>query len=307
MPLSGTAASLFFGRTRTIRPVRGREQSEIAGMRGSDRMMGIQRSNVTPGREYEGLHNGIPNARSRSLGRLHTAEMTSVRHPQAAHSRSQARLSFSERSRSRSSTKERSRSVTSRLSRSHSRAPLRGSISSSPSSVKRDWKVSRDVRTRLPPILRRFSGYRDPQLQPPFPPISFPPFSWLCHVSLKHETWLLSFIGSLVSIGLIEIVMSASFPNHDTVLIVASFGASAVLLFSTIESPLAQPRHLLGGQILSAVLGVGLNRLFRMADNYRLGDTIGHNELGHVVWINGALAMSLSLLLMQVTGTVHPP
>lgn len=233
--------------------------------------------------------------------------MTSVPHPQPAHQRSQARLSFSERSRSRSSTNERSRSVTSRLSRSHSRAPLRGSISSSPPSTKRDWKVSRDIRTRLPQILQRFSGYRDPHLQPPFPPIPFPPFSWLRYLSLKHETWLLSFIGSLVGIALIEIVMSVSFPNHDTVLIVASFGASAVLCFSTIESPLAQPRHLVGGQILSAILGVGLNRLFRMAHSYRLGDTIGQNELGQVVWINGALAMSLSLLLMQITGTVHPP
>jgi CBS-domain-containing membrane protein len=101
--------------------------------------------------------------------------------------------------------------------------------------------------------------------------------------------------------------MSVAFPNHDTVLIVASFGASAVLCFSTIESPLAQPRHLLGGQILSAVLGVGLNRLFRMAPSYRLEDTIGPNELGQLVWVNGALSMSLSLLLMQVTGTTHPP
>jgi hypothetical protein len=233
--------------------------------------------------------------------------MTSIPHPQPAHPRSQARLSFSDRSRSRSSTNERSRSVTSRLSRSHSRAPLRGSISTSPASPERDWKVSRDVRTRLPRILQRFSGYRDPQLQPPYPPISILPFSWLRHISLKHETWLLSCIGSFIGIALIEVVMSVSFPNHDTVLIIASLGASAVLCFSTIESPLAQPRHLLGGQILSAVLGVGLNRLFRMAHGYRLGDTIGQNELGHVVWLNGALAMSLSLLLMQVTGTVHPP
>lgn len=249
----------------------------------------------------------VSHARSSGLEQHLKGDMVSVPHPQPAHQRSQARLSFSERSRSRSSTNERSRSVTSRLSRSHSRAPLRGSISSSPSSTKRDWKVSRDIRTRLPPILQRFSGYRDPQLQPPFPPIPFPPFSWLRYLSLKHETWLLSFIGSLVGIALIEIIMSISFPNHDTVLIVASFGASAVLCFATIESPLAQPRHLLGGQILSVILGVGLNRLFRMAHSYRLGDTIGQNELGHVVWINGALAMSLSLLLMQVTGTVHPP
>lgn len=87
----------------------------------------------------------------------------------------------------------------------------------------------------------------------------------------------------------------------------ASFGASAVLCFATTESPLAQPRHLLGGQILSAVLGVGINRLFRLSPNYHLHDVIWPGDLNQLVWVSGALSMSLSLLLMQLTGTTHPP
>lgn len=87
----------------------------------------------------------------------------------------------------------------------------------------------------------------------------------------------------------------------------ASFGASAVLCFGTIESPLAQPRHVIGGQVFSCVLSVALTRLFRKASGYELSDVVIPGELNHVVWINGALCMALSLLLMQITGTVHPP
>lgn len=169
------------------------------------------------------------------------------------------------------------------------------------------WKVSEDVRARLPALLRRFSGYRDPKSGPPYEPLPFPPFSWLKYLSLKHETWILSTIGSFVGIALIEIVNAAGFPNEGTILIVASFGASAVLSFASIESPLAQPRHLVGGQVLSAILAVCLTRLFRLASAYQLDDTTQSGELNHVVWLNGALSMALSLLLMQITGTVHPP
>ena len=90
-------------------------------------------------------------------------------------------------------------------------------------------------------------------------------------------------------------------------LAVASFGASAVLCYGTIESPLAQPRHLVGGQVLSCILSVAITRLFRKASGYELSNAVIPGELNHVVWINGALNMALSLLLMQITGTVHPP
>lgn len=114
-------------------------------------------------------------------------------------------------------------------------------------------------------------------------------------------------VGSFVGIALIEVIISAAFPNDGTILIVASYGASAVLCFGTIESPLAQPRHLIGGQVLSCILAVCVTKLFRLSPHYELSDTIVPGELNHIVWINGALSMALSLLLMQMTGTVHPP
>ena len=39
-------------------------------------------------------------------------------------------------------------------------------------------------------------------------------------------------------------------------MIIGSFGASAIMVYGEIESPLAQPRNLIGGHLLSAVIGV---------------------------------------------------
>lgn len=39
-------------------------------------------------------------------------------------------------------------------------------------------------------------------------------------------------------------------------MLIGSFGASAVLAFGAINSPLAQPRNLVGGHVLFALVGV---------------------------------------------------
>ncbi|KAL1410443.1 hypothetical protein Q8F55_004454 [Vanrija albida] len=168
----------------------------------------------------------------------------------------------------------------------------------------------RDLRTLLPPQLRRFLGYRELDASGadvPSLPLQFPPFSWLGALSPAHEVWLLSFLGSFVGIALVEIVNATAFPDRGVPLIIASFGATAVLVYGTSDSPLAQPRHVLGGHIISAVLSVGVTRLFRHATGYHLTLTAETGALRHVVWLNGAMCMALSLLAMQITGTVHPP
>ncbi|WOO79154.1 Transmembrane protein [Vanrija pseudolonga] len=176
--------------------------------------------------------------------------------------------------------------------------------------------VERDLRTYLPPGVRRFLGYReqdpskagdDEDAELPAMPLPFPPFSWLAHIPLKYEIWLLSFLGSFVGIALVEIVNATGFADRGVPLIIASFGATAVLVYGTSESPLAQPRHVLGGHVVSAVLGVAVTKLFRHATAYHLTQTAEKGALEHLVWLNGALCMALSLLAMQITGTVHPP
>ena len=47
----------------------------------------------------------------------------------------------------------------------------------------------------------------------------------------------------------------------DLVMIIGSFGASAVLIYGAIRSPLAQPRNLVGGHMISAAIGVTAYKL----------------------------------------------
>ena len=72
-------------------------------------------------------------------------------------------------------------------------------------------------------------------------------------------------------------------------LLIGSFGASAVLLFGAAESPLAQPRNLIGGHLVSALVAVG---------TVLAGGT---NTLAV------ALAVGISIFLMYLTRTVQPP
>ncbi|MGO5000193.1 HPP family protein [Oceanisphaera sp. W20_SRM_FM3] len=71
--------------------------------------------------------------------------------------------------------------------------------------------------------------------------------------------------------------------------LMAPFGATCVLLFAVPTSPLAQPRNVIGGHLISAT--VGLIAL------YGFGDSI----------IVIALAVGIATLLMQYFRAVHPP
>ncbi|OJI96433.1 hypothetical protein ASPVEDRAFT_78206 [Aspergillus versicolor CBS 583.65] len=92
-----------------------------------------------------------------------------------------------------------------------------------------------------------------------------PPFIWLTKIPLKYEIWFFAWIGAFGGILLIEAIMSTSTAFRDvynTPTIVTSFGASAVLLFGVIESPVAQPRNFVFGHFLSALAGTCITFLF---------------------------------------------
>jgi len=97
-------------------------------------------------------------------------------------------------------------------------------------------------------------------------------------------SWLGAFLG-MAGVGW----LSAQSMQAHSLLMVGSFGATSVLLYAAPESPLAQPRNVLGGNVLSALCGFLTWSL--------LGDT----------WIAAAVAVSTSILLMQLTHTLHPP
>jgi CBS-domain-containing membrane protein len=107
-------------------------------------------------------------------------------------------------------------------------------------------------------------------------------------VGISEIMW--SWIGSFAGIGLLGYLSSSYFEPRDLTMIIGSFGASAVLVYSAIKSPLAQPRNLIGGHILSGLAGVLCYQLF-----------------GKVIWAAAALAVSFSIALMLATKTLHPP
>ncbi len=67
---------------------------------------------------------------------------------------------------------------------------------------------------------------------------------------------LLSWVGSFLGIASVALINFQILEGSDLVMIIGSFGASAVLVYGAIKSPLAQPRNLIGGHVLSAVIGV---------------------------------------------------
>ncbi len=107
-------------------------------------------------------------------------------------------------------------------------------------------------------------------------------------VDSKEHLW--TFIGSFFGIGLIAFTQSLSLDKMSNIFLIGSFGASSVLIYGAIQSPLAQPRNLVGGHLISAFIGVCVYKL-----------------IPDPIWISAPLAVSLSIVAMQMTKTLHPP
>lgn len=99
-----------------------------------------------------------------------------------------------------------------------------------------------------------------------------------------------SFLGAFLGIACIGLVQTAGLEHMDNVFLIGSFGASAVLVYGATNSPLAQPRNLIGGHLISALIGVTVHKL-----------------LPDAMWLSSALAVASSIVLMQITKTMHPP
>ncbi|WP_316829684.1 HPP family protein [Pedobacter aquatilis] len=107
-------------------------------------------------------------------------------------------------------------------------------------------------------------------------------------IDVKEHLW--TFLGSFSGIALIGLLNSEYFTAYDNLFLIGSFGASSVLIYGIINSPLAQPRNLIGGHVVCALVGVTIHKLIP-------------GEL----WLSSALSVSLSIVLMQITKTLHPP
>lgn len=107
-------------------------------------------------------------------------------------------------------------------------------------------------------------------------------------VRLSEIIW--SWIGAFLGIASVALINYHLVEEQDLVMIIGSFGASAVLIYGAIKSPLAQPRNLLGGHVISAVIGVTAYEIF-------------HPHL----WLASSVAVATAIAVMHATKTLHPP
>ena len=99
------------------------------------------------------------------------------------------------------------------------------------------------------------------------------------------ETIAWSGAGGLAAIAAVAGITLAS----DYPLLMAPFGASAVLLFGMHDLPASQPRNVIGGHLLAALLGLILLTL-----------------LGDAWWVM-AIGVGGAIALMQLSRTLPPP
>lgn len=145
--------------------------------------------------------------------------------------------------------------------------------------------------------------------QPPPPPGTPPPppWEWLARYAAKwrgvpgatpmrpappsEAGW--AFLGCAVSMALLAAIPGIGAEPW----LLGSFGATAVLLYGVPSAPLAQPRHVMGGHVLSAFIGVAAREaLLRGAGpQHRLG------------WLAAALSVGGSTSAMMALGLTHPP
>lgn len=109
-----------------------------------------------------------------------------------------------------------------------------------------------------------------------------------CTVDPVEAFW--SFVGALCGIGLVAWLCEHVGSPADGAILIGSFGASAVLAYGAPSAPLSQPRNLVGGHVLSALVGVAT-----------------WQTLGPTPWLAAAVAVATAIALMHMTGTLHPP
>ncbi|NTS76316.1 HPP family protein [Catenovulum sp. SM1970] len=97
---------------------------------------------------------------------------------------------------------------------------------------------------------------------------------------------LLAGCGAALAIGVLAVLDATT---TKAILIMAPFGATTVLVFGLPNSPLAQPKNVIFGHLITALVGVCFVQL------------IGVDP------INLAIATGLGVSAMLLTKTTHPP
>jgi len=102
---------------------------------------------------------------------------------------------------------------------------------------------------------------------------------------------LWSGLGAFIGIYLVAI-FGYYFSIEDNFFLLGSFGASSVLIYGAPQADFSQPRNIIGGHVLSACISVFLLSVFSSLLSIEL---------------LCALSVSLSIIAMHATRTMHPP
>ncbi len=83
---------------------------------------------------------------------------------------------------------------------------------------------------------------------------------------------------------------------YDDPYLIASFGATAVLIYGAPKAAFSQPKNVFFGHLFSAVIGISIALVFEQA-----------GLLQEYVWTAAGIAVSTAIIAMMLTGTIHPP
>lgn len=106
---------------------------------------------------------------------------------------------------------------------------------------------------------------------------------------VSHAERLVSASGAFIGILAIMLISSYFLEGLTSILLIASMGASAVLLFAVPHGALSQPWALVGGHLVSAIIGVSCAKLVPNA------------------LIAAPLAVGLAVGAMHYLRCIHPP
>ena len=107
--------------------------------------------------------------------------------------------------------------------------------------------------------------------------------------SVSHKERIISGLGAFLGIFFVFLVSQFFIDGKDSMIIIASMGSSAVLLFAIPHGSLSQPWALLGGHTLSALIGVTCAQLIE-------------NPLYAT-----SIAVGLAVTVMYYARCTHPP
>ncbi len=110
----------------------------------------------------------------------------------------------------------------------------------------------------------------------------------------NKKKYILQCLMAAAAISIILLFMDFIF--NDAVLV--AFGATCFVVFTMPHQKTSNPRRIIGGYLVGIGIAVGMRFLEGI---------IFDHDIQRVVIIAGALAVALSIFMMSITNTEHPP